>query len=883
MFYKIDASRISFREYWWGSPLAAIFVAWSIKLFRRQIPCSSDDPNVDSLQAHELLNVPLPQDVLLKFQPLIEELRAYGFHSPVFHEMIDPFHSTKIYFANFCHESGQTFARIHYRIWSSPYPPRIHLFPIFISSFTDGTYLVSTAGKADMAAPRTCRINRKLKAAPHTLWQSHQQELAKEIMRKAVVPVRNELELRVAMEKYHVEVRDFHLRRGVFKEMSGTEQQQATNKAESLSAYRASGLQHPEVMAELHLLQTKRAGWGGIITIFIVSLVLFLGFGAKEWSWEFTAMLVPILFIHELGHYLAMRIFRYRNLRMFFIPFLGAAVSGRNFNVPGWKKAIVSLMGPVPGIVLGVILGCVGMYLHKTVYLKVALVTLILNGSNLVPMLPFDGGWVMHAVLFSRHYVLDIIFRVLAALTLVIASAFLQTKALMYVGIATLVALPVTYKLARIAADLKTRDISPASTDDQTIPPATADLIIGEVKKAFPKGVTNKALAQHTLNIFENLNARPPNWLATIAFLFVHGGSVLLAIIFAMIFFVAKQGDLKSFIAAAAAIPQHKLACESVKTWSGTEVTGLPTAQQNTLVATFTRRNEAETAFQNFTNRLSANAAAKLFGESMLVTLPVEDDEARKKWLLQLRKQTTNVFVEITNSSTAVSVACIAPTEQVAKEVEEELRGYISVSSTLHLIPPWMPQDARSEEQRKQHRLARQTYAKLLVANAAGYKDPEARSLQTRMAQAQREGDRAELTKLRGEHDKMMKEASKRYIEKLKQEDVQKVDANLIDLYLKLPAERGTNWVAEASRTLGPRLGQLPTEADAKAEDKRYSSHWGSVSRNGLLLSISWVSFDHVFEGGPAFANWLCTKGCIDLKYDLQPGGFGFDDLGDEY
>src|SRR5438067_1346578 len=41
------------------------------------------------------------------------------------------------------------------------------------------------------------------------------------------------------------------------------------------------------------------------------------------------AMIVAVLLFHELGHYAGMRVFGYRDVRMFFVPFLGAAVSGR--------------------------------------------------------------------------------------------------------------------------------------------------------------------------------------------------------------------------------------------------------------------------------------------------------------------------------------------------------------------------------------------------------------------------------------------------------------------------------------------------------------------------------------------------------------------------
>src|SRR5439155_4332897 len=124
------------------------------------------------------------------------------------------------------------------------------------------------------------------------------------------------------------------------------------------------------------------------------------------------------LVFHELGHYVAMRVFGYRNLRMFFIPFFGAAVSGQHYNIAGWKKAVVALAGPLPGIVLGVPLGVIGAVANESKVIEVAWMLLVLNGFNLLPFLPLDGGWVVHAVLFVRHPVLEVVFRIFAALAM---------------------------------------------------------------------------------------------------------------------------------------------------------------------------------------------------------------------------------------------------------------------------------------------------------------------------------------------------------------------------------------------------------------------------------------------------------------------------------
>src|SRR5262249_41561863 len=349
-------------------------------------------------------------------------------------------------------------------------------------------------------------------ASARELFALHDAQLHEEGRRHSLVPVRSPAELRASIERHHSAVRNFHLRRGVFVRVSAAERQTAAANTAARKAAESTGSRYPEVVAAIRRLEQRKSSWTTAILVLLVSVGLFVGAGGvgERWSLETLAILMPVLLFHEMGHWLAMKAFGYRNLQMFFIPFLGAAVSGRHYNVPGWQKAGVSLMGPLPGIVVGAILGVAGIVLKNPLLLKISLTALVLNGFNLLPVLPLDGGWVVQSVLASRSVAFGVLFRVIAIAALFAFGLHNQDKTLSYLGIFMAVSLPAAYKLARITRDLQKAGLEPVSTDDQTIPAGTAEAIIEKVVEAFPKRTPTNVLAQHTLSVFESLNARPP-------------------------------------------------------------------------------------------------------------------------------------------------------------------------------------------------------------------------------------------------------------------------------------------------------------------------------------------------------------------------------------
>jgi Zn-dependent protease len=140
--------------------------------------------------------------------------------------------------------------------------------------------------------------------------------------------------------------------------------------------------------------------------LLILTLAASLALWGNLFDWEFAAILAGVLLVHEAGHAIAMRAFGYRDISMFFVPFLGAAVTGTVKEIPAWKQAIVLLAGPVPGLLAALAFFIYrGFYPFETGsfdYGKIAAVAGFVNLSNLLPLTPLDGGRLIEISVFSR-------------------------------------------------------------------------------------------------------------------------------------------------------------------------------------------------------------------------------------------------------------------------------------------------------------------------------------------------------------------------------------------------------------------------------------------------------------------------------------------------
>jgi len=155
-----------------------------------------------------------------------------------------------------------------------------------------------------------------------------------------------------------------------------------------------------------------------------LALYLILGYYIFP-SYKMLLLITAIVIVHELGHFLAMKYYRYSELGIFFIPLLGAYVSGTKREVSQQQSAIILLAGPIPGIILGVIFYLVdnnsvnGHYPFDISLSRIAMLLILLNLINLLPIYPLDGGQLLNRVFLDEESVLSKVFIFLSAALMV--------------------------------------------------------------------------------------------------------------------------------------------------------------------------------------------------------------------------------------------------------------------------------------------------------------------------------------------------------------------------------------------------------------------------------------------------------------------------------
>ena len=153
------------------------------------------------------------------------------------------------------------------------------------------------------------------------------------------------------------------------------------------------------------LLTLLAAGKLGKVALSGGSMVLSIFAYALVFGLWYAVGFVLLIFVHEMGHFLAAK---QRGLAVgapTFIPFVGAWIELKDLPHDVETEAWVALAGPLLGSIGA--LGCY--YLYRAtdlpIFLALAYAGFFLNLFNLIPISPFDGGRIT-AILSPRVWLL---------------------------------------------------------------------------------------------------------------------------------------------------------------------------------------------------------------------------------------------------------------------------------------------------------------------------------------------------------------------------------------------------------------------------------------------------------------------------------------------
>ncbi len=176
-----------------------------------------------------------------------------------------------------------------------------------------------------------------------------------------------------------------------------------------------------------------RSNWGLTLFSVLVFALSFLYIFSDEL--DFVFYLVLVLFLHEMGHYLLMKQFKYEDLRMLFIPLMGAFVQGSKKHYSQKESFLVIAAGPFPGVIFGLVVLFLAQRYQQVWLLELSFLFLFLNVINLLPIDPLDGGQLFKLFVRQKRDLFLLVFALLSSLLMISVGYLIDSWILLSFGL----------------------------------------------------------------------------------------------------------------------------------------------------------------------------------------------------------------------------------------------------------------------------------------------------------------------------------------------------------------------------------------------------------------------------------------------------------------
>ncbi len=455
----------------------------------------------------------------------------------VCHALQRPLSGESLHRVTVGHSSGTVTARVqrHASSRGARSDLKRSLTVSFYTPLSDGTYAITSSGEINFSYPKNWKVSSHPSVGILDLWERHRAAVLKtDLEGVAITP--SEASVPHCPELLH----DTAIRAAI---NAGTVfpsplPQDFLPVPPPPTGIRARRGRQPIAVApedarsllqQIQTLTGRHIGWVSLLTT--ASL-----FAAATTTWGIVnasnlqlvlGLFLAALCIHELGHYLAMKLTRYNDPRTLIFPFIPNNPEPVREQLAAWRKTVVALSGPIPGLAIGLAAIALAHFGFGNTYATVGTVFVILNGISLLPITPLDGGWAIHYAFGYRRTLTDVTAG--AALTVaLIWAAIASGNPATYVAAAVfaLICLPSSYRRFRTNNSLGESPVNPAGK----IGAEDVAAVLSKTCSPFVARLHPKQLASGIAWVCGRSQSKPLSDPSLVGFCLTHTAALLLAL-----------------------------------------------------------------------------------------------------------------------------------------------------------------------------------------------------------------------------------------------------------------------------------------------------------------------------------------------------------------
>lgn len=168
---------------------------------------------------------------------------------------------------------------------------------------------------------------------------------------------------------------------------------------------------------------------------FILAALLFLIFSnVNESNYWIILSFIGVVAMHEFGHFVGMRLFRYSEPNFMFYSWVAERAQKHLRPISQRNKILTLQLGPVPGMLVGIVLFFIALNSQSEVWLWLSMVFISVNMFSLLPIDPLDGGNIIKSLFFPKSQKPYLYFVLASSLVIIVLGFYTELYLLMVLG-----------------------------------------------------------------------------------------------------------------------------------------------------------------------------------------------------------------------------------------------------------------------------------------------------------------------------------------------------------------------------------------------------------------------------------------------------------------